>query len=269
MGREGYLGAFVPAERNGRGMDMVTFGILNEEVGRGCSSVRSLLTVQGMVEYAILRWGNEAQKTRWLPGLATGDLIGAFGLTEPGAGSDAAGVETSATRSEGSYTLNGTKVWTSFGQIADVVLVFARLEDKMTAFLVETQRPGFSTTPTTGLLGTRAAMLATLRMESCSIPKDNCIGGPGFGLSAVGSAALDIGRYSVACGSVGIAQACLDASIEYASSRKQYGSSLMDHQLIRKMITEMAVNVSARREAFAIAPATSRTSVIRGPCSRR
>ncbi len=192
-------------------------------------------------------WGSEEQKKRWLPRLATGEVIGAFGLTEPGAGSDAAGVETSATRSEGSYTLNGTKVWTSFGQIADVVLVFARLEGKMTAFLVETRSPGFSTTPTTGLLGTRAAMLATLRMESCAIPKENCIGGPGFGLSAVGSAALDIGRYSVACGSVGIAQACLDASIKYAASREQYGNLLMDHQLIRKMITEMAVNVSAAR----------------------
>ena len=99
----------------------------------------------------------------------------------------------------------------------------------------------------TGSLGTRASMLATLRLEACEVPKENRVGGVGFGLSAVGSAALDIGRYSVACGSVGLAQACLDASIDYASRRKQYRALLKDHQLIRKMITEMVVNVGAAR----------------------
>jgi alkylation response protein AidB-like acyl-CoA dehydrogenase len=247
LGQEGYLGAFVPVEYGGRGMDMLTYGILNEEIGRGCSSVRSLLTVHGMVEYAILRWGNATQKQRWLPRLATGEVIGAFGLTEPTAGSDAAGVQTSAIPAEGGYILTGTKVWTTFGQIADVVLVFAQQAGKLSAFLVETRSPGFSRIPTSGILGTRASMLASLRMESCLIPKENSIGHAGFGLSAVGSAALDLGRYTVACGCVGIAQACLDAAIEYATTRKQYGSLLKDHQLIRKMITEMAVNVSAAR----------------------
>jgi glutaryl-CoA dehydrogenase (non-decarboxylating) len=247
MGRSGYLGALIPPEYGGTGMDMVTFGILNEELGRGCSSVRSLLTVHGMVQYAIVRWGSESQKRQWLPRLAAGEVIGAFGLTEPGAGSDAAGIETTAAATEDSYILNGTKVWTSFGQIADVVLVFAKQDGRLSAFLLETRSDGFTATPTTGLLGTRAAMLATLRMESCSIPKQNRIGGVGFGLSAVGSAALDIGRYSVACGCVGIAQASLDASIAYATKRRQYGTALKDHQLIRKMITEMVVNVSAAR----------------------
>ena len=119
----GYLAHLVPAEYGGTGLDMVTFGLLNEEIGRGCSSVRSLLTVHGMVQYAILRWGNDAQKKQWLPRLATGELIGAFGLTEPNVGSDARAVETSATVASGSYILQGSKVWTTFGQIADVFLI--------------------------------------------------------------------------------------------------------------------------------------------------
>jgi glutaryl-CoA dehydrogenase (non-decarboxylating) len=247
LGHEGYLGALIPTDYGGSGMDMVTFGLLNEEVGRGCSSVRSLLTVHGMVQFAILRWGNEAQRKKWLPKLATGELIGAFGLTEPNVGSDARSIETSATPAEGSYVLRGTKVWTTFGQIADVYLIFAQQEGRICTFLVERDRPGFSATPLKGVLGTRASMLANLKLDSCEIPKENRVGGVGFGLSAVGSAALDIGRYSVACGCVGVAQACLDASIEHASRRKQNGALLKDHQLIRKMITEMAVNVKAAR----------------------
>jgi alkylation response protein AidB-like acyl-CoA dehydrogenase len=247
LGRKGYLGGLVPRTYGGAGMDMVTFGLLNEEVGRGCSSVRSLLTVHGMVQFAILRWGREDQKEKWLPRLATGEAIGAFGLTEPGSGSDAAGIQTTADVSESSYILNGTKVWTTFGQIANLVLVFAKQDGRICAFVVETDRPGFSATPVSGLLGTRAAMVANLKFDSCVIPKENRIGGVGFGFSAVGSAALDIGRYSVACGCVGIAQASLDASIEYASTRKQYGVLIKDHQLIRKLITEMVVNVRAAR----------------------
>jgi glutaryl-CoA dehydrogenase (non-decarboxylating) len=247
LGQKGYLGSLIPTAYGGSGMDMVTFGLLNEEVGRGCSSVRSLLTVHGMVQFAILRWGNEAQKKQWLPRLATGEVIGAFGLTEPNIGSDARSVETSATVAAGSYILQGSKVWTTFGQIADVFLIFAQQEGRVCTFLVEKDRPGFSTTPLKGVLATRASMLANLRLDSVEIPKENRVGGVGFGLSAVGSAALDIGRYSVACGCVGVIQACLDASIQYASKRKQYGALLKDHQLIRKMITEMVVNVNAAR----------------------
>jgi glutaryl-CoA dehydrogenase (non-decarboxylating) len=243
----GYLGALIPPEFGGTYKDMITFGLLNEELGRGCSSVRSLLTVHGMVQYAILRWGSEALKTHWLPRLARGEEIGAFGLTEPGTGSDAKSIETSARPSGGSYVLDGAKVWTTFGQFATVYLVFAQQEGRICTFLVERERLGFSVAPMAGSMGTRASMLATLRLEACEVPRENRVGGVGFGLSAVGSAALDIGRYSVACGSVGVAQASLDASIEYASRRKQFGSLLKDHQLIRKMITEMVVNVAAAR----------------------
>jgi alkylation response protein AidB-like acyl-CoA dehydrogenase len=243
----GYLGSLTPPEFGGTFQDMVTFGLLNEELGRGCSSVRSLITVHGMVQLAILRWGSEPLKKRWLPKLARGDVLGAFGLTEPGAGSDAQAIQTSARPDRGSYVLNGTKVWNTFGQLADLFLIFAQQDGKIATFLVERSRPGFSVTAIRGSLGTRASMLATLRLESCEVPRENLVGGMGFGLSAVGSTALDMGRYSVACGAVGIAQACLDASIEYASKRNQFGALLKDHQLIRKMITEMVANTSAAR----------------------
>jgi alkylation response protein AidB-like acyl-CoA dehydrogenase len=247
LAEQGYLGSLIPPELGGTFNDMITFCLLNEELGRGCSSVRSLLTVHGMVQYAILRWGSDLLKKRWLPRLASGKTIGAFGLTEPATGSDARAIQTSARPNGASYVLDGTKVWNTFGQIADLFLIFAQQDGKIGAFLVERDRRGFTTTPMSGALGTRASMLATLWLETCEVPRENLVGGMGFGLSAVGTTALDIGRYSVACGAVGIAQACLDASIAYASQRKQYGALLKDHQLIRKMITEMVVNISAAR----------------------
>ncbi len=245
--RTGYLGALVPAEYGGTPLSMIGFGLLNEELGRGCSSVRSLLTVHGMVQFAIARWGSRTLKERWLGRLASGDAVGAFCLTEAGAGSDASAVETTAIDRGGSYVLSGTKRWITFGQIASVFLVFARRERGVSAILVERDRPGVTLTPIGGVLGTRASMLATVGFDSCEVPRENRIGGDGFGLSAVATSALDIGRYSVACGCVGIGQASLDASVDYASRRRQFGALLRDHQLVRKMITEMAVNVSAAR----------------------
>jgi glutaryl-CoA dehydrogenase (non-decarboxylating) len=243
----GYLGALIPPEYGGAGMSMLTFGLLNEEIGRACSSVRSLLTVHGMVQFAIARWGSTTQKALWLPRLASGATIGAFGLTEAAAGSDGSGIETQATLRDDAYVLHGTKRWTTLGQIANVFLIFARSERGVDAFLVERDRPGFSTTAVSGLLGTRASMLATLHLDGCAIPRENRIGGSGFGLLAVGASALDVGRYSVACGCVGIAQASLDASVAYASQRTQFGALLKNHQLIQQLITATAVNTSAAR----------------------
>ena len=247
IAQQGYLGALAPVENGGAGMDMITFGLLNEEIGRACSSVRSLLTVHSMVTYAIAKWGSKRQKATWLHRLAAGELIGAFGLSEPNVGSDAKSVETTATPCGDHYILNGTKKWITYGQIAGLFLIFARCEGKITAFLVERDAPGFSTKPIFGMLGTRGSMLAELHLHNCEIPKENMLGGLGFGLATVATSALDIGRYSVACGCVGIAQACLDASLHYTSKRKQYGVYLKDHQLIQQMITNMIVNVKAAR----------------------
>ncbi|MDQ6673391.1 MAG: acyl-CoA dehydrogenase family protein, partial [Chloroflexota bacterium] len=247
LAAEGYLGAILPASVGGLGLDMPALGILHEEVGRGCSSMRSLLTVHSMLAYSISRWGNRAQKDRWLEPLAAGTALGAFALTEPNIGSDARSVQTTATRSGSGFVLDGCKRWITFGQVADVFVLFARCDDKPTAFLLERNTPGLSVQPLHGILGTRASMLAELRLEGCEIPRESVIGGLGFGFAAVGASALDIGRFSVASGSVGIGQACLDASLHYASERSQYGSKLKDHQLIAQMVTDMVTNVRAAR----------------------
>lgn len=242
-----YLGAVLPKEFGGEAMDMITYGLLNEEIGRGCSSLRSLLTVHCMVSHALCKWGNKSQKNDWLPKLASGEIIAAFALSEPNVGSDAKSVETTATLSGDAYILNGHKKWITYGQIADVFLVFAQCEGKPSAFLVEKNSPGLSIKPIFGMLGVRASMLAELHLNDCRIPQENLVGRLGFGFSYVASSALDYGRYSVAWGSVGIAQACLSACIRYTSDRKQFGVYLKEHQLIRQMITNMIANIKAAR----------------------
>lgn len=242
-----YLGAVIPKAQGGSNMDAIAFGLLNEEIGRGCSSLRSLLTVHSMVARAICKWGSKHQKEYWLPKLATGEAIAAFALSEPNVGSDAKSVETTATISGDSYVLNGQKKWITYGQIADIFLVFAQCENQPSAFLVEKDSPGLSIKPISGMLGVRASMLAELHLDNCRIPQENLVGRLGFGFSYVASSALDYGRYSVAWGCVGVAQACLEACLRYTSQRKQFGVYLKEHQLIRQMIAEMIVNIKAAR----------------------
>lgn len=240
----GWLGSMVPAENGGKGLDMIAYGVLTEEIGRGCSSTRSLLTVHDMVCQGILRWGSRSQKESWLPRLARGEILGAFALSEPEAGSDANGIRTTATAVDGGFVLDGTKKWITFGQIADLFLLFAQLDGKPTAFLVE-RGPGFSAVPIRGMLGTRASMLAELKLEG--VRTENMVGRPGFGISHVVGAALEQGRYSVACGAVGIAQACLDACLAYTRERRQFGQPLFEHQLVRALLSDMITNVRAAR----------------------
>lgn len=243
----GYLGSFLPAAWGGRGFDMVSYGLLHEELGKVCSSVRSLPTVHDMVALAIHKWGNDKQQHKWLPRLATGKVLGAFAITEPGIGSDAGGVETVAVRVGDSYVLNGTKKWITFGQIAGMFLVLARLEDKPTAFLVERETAGLSIKPIQGLLGMRGSMSAQLEFRDCIVPAEHLLARSGFGLTSVAFTALGLGRYSIAWGSVAIAQACLDASMQYASQRSQFKVLLKDHQLIQRMISDMISGVQAAR----------------------
>ncbi|HEX7185549.1 MAG TPA: acyl-CoA dehydrogenase family protein [Thermoanaerobaculia bacterium] len=245
--RRRYLGTLIPEEFGGGGWDMITYGLMTEEIARGCSSVRSLLTVHDMVAHAILRWGSRALRERFLPRMATGELLGALALSEPNAGSDAKSVETTAVEDGDAWVLDGRKKWTTFGQIAGLFLAFTQCDGKPTAFLVEREAAGLAVTPLRGIVGTRASMLAELRMEGCRIPSDHLVGKIGFGVSHVASAALEQGRYSVAWGAVGITQACLDACTRYTAERKQFGVPLAEHQLIREMLTEMIVNVRAAR----------------------
>ncbi|HEX2927568.1 MAG TPA: acyl-CoA dehydrogenase family protein [Ruminiclostridium sp.] len=247
LAQKGYLGSMLPKKYGGMELDTVSIGILNEEVGKGCSSARSLLTVHGMVSLAILRWGTDEQKEYYLSKMASGEIIGAFGLTEPNVGSDAKSIETAAVLSGDEYILNGTKKWITMSQIAHIFLIFAQCEGKPTAFLVERNAPGFSVEPMSGLLGARASMIGELHFESCRIPKHAIVGTVGSGLTHVALAALDYGRYTVACGYVGLAQACLEESIRYSRKRKQFNAPLRESQLIQKMITEMVVSIKAAR----------------------
>jgi len=247
IAEQGYLGATIPKENGGRGMDMITYGLLCEEIGRGSASLLSLMAVQCMTSNVILKWGNSHHKEYWLPRLAKGEIIGAFALTEPQIGSDAKSVKTIAVLSNDSYLLNGEKKWISFGQVAELFIIFAQCEGKPTAFLVEKNSPGFSVKPINGLLGFRSAMLAELQMKACQIPEKNLIGRIGFGFSHVANSALDYGRYTIAWGCVGLGRASLEACMNYTSERKQFGAYLKDHQLIQEMIADMITNVKAAR----------------------
>lgn len=247
MSEEGYLGSMISGNYGGMGWDSITIGLLNEEFGKACSSVRCILTVHGMLALAIQRWGSDEQKDYWLPRMAKGEVIGAFGLTEPNVGSDAKSIETTAIKEDGKYILNGTKKWITMGQIADLFLIFAKCEEKVTAFLVPRDAPGLKIKPLGGLVGMRASMTTELKMKDCLIDESNIIGKIGTGLSHVGLSSLDYGRYTVACGCIGIAQACLEQSIRYARERKQFGKPLRKYQSIQKMITEMVVNIDAAR----------------------
>lgn len=248
LGVAGFLGQSVPADYGGAGASMVTVGLLHQAIGAACSSVRSVLTVHGMMIRAISRWGNRGQRERWLPPLATGTRVGAFALTEAGAGSDTSRLRCTARPDATDYVIDGTKQWITYGQAADVFLVFARAPDGPVALLVERDRTGLTVEPIDDVLGTRAAMLATLRFRSCRVPNDALLGRPGFGLAAVAADALEIGRYSVACGCAGISEACLDSAVRHATTREQFGSPIIEHQLVARLITDMATGLAAGRQ---------------------
>ena len=247
LARQGYFGALLPPKYGGTQMESIAYGFLNEEVARGSASLQSLLVVYGMVTSALLRWGSRSQKEFWLPKFATGEAVPGFCLSEVNAGSDTQGMETTAIPSDGGYLLRGHKRWSSYGQIADVFLVFARCEGQPTAFLVERDRPGLSLKPISGMVGMKSAMLAQVFLEDCWIPSGNRVGQPGFGLSYIAYTALDTARYNVAWGSVGIARAALEACLEYTNERQQFGDRLKEYQLIQQMITEMVVKTKAAR----------------------
>ena len=247
LGAKRYLVPTLPVEFGGLGMDMLHYGLFSEEIGRACQSVRNLLGVQGMVAHSLLRFGTRDQKEKWLPRIASGETVAAFALTEPSIGSDASNVTTEATRSATGYVLNGVKKWISFGVKAGIFLVIAQSKGGPSAFLVERGTPGFSSAPITDLMGLRASMLGELRFDHCEIPEANRVGKEGIGFAWIANTALDYGRYSTACGCVGLAQACLDASQSYSRERKQFGVPIREHQLVRRMLTNMRVNTQAAR----------------------
>jgi len=248
MAKDGHLGALVPVEYGGVGLDPLKWGLFCEELGRSSASLLSLVTVQSMAIQTLVKWGSTHQKEKWLPKLATGETIAAFGLTEPSVGSDARNIENSAVRSDdGNYLINGKKRWISFGATATLYLVFVQLNNMPVAFLVERGMKGFAAEPIKGMLGFRSANLADLTLQDVQVSEDSMVGKPGFGFSHIAATALDQGRYSIAWGCVGLSQAALEASMDYASNRVQFGKPLVEHQLIQEMLTEMIVETKAAR----------------------
>ncbi len=253
MGELGFLAGPIEPEYGGSAMDYLSYALLCEELGRADSSVRGFLTVHtSLVSLCIQDWGSEIQKSRYLPLLATGEWIGCYALTEPEAGSDVASMETTAREEGDHYVLNGEKIWITNGLSANVAIVFASKDRSarhrgICAFIVEPDTRGFHREPMPGKeLGHRASEHAYIMFKECRVPKSALLGAPGEGFK-VAMSALDRGRLGVAAGAVGVAQACLDACIVYATQRRQFGQRIADFEMIQATLADMAADVEAAR----------------------
>ena len=252
LGEIGYLGAPVAEEYGGRGLDHVSYALIVEQVGRADSAARTVISVQtSLVCGSIERWGTEEQKQRYLPGLCSGEILGCFGLTEPDSGSDAASMKTRAERIEGGWRISGQKMWISLGNVADVALLFAQTDPArahrgLACFLVPTATDGFSTQEIHGKLGLRSSDTASLALDAVEVPDEAVLGEIGDGFK-IAMSALDLGRYSVAAGCVGICDGCVEASVAYATEREQFGVPIARFQLVQAMIAEMIVKRDAAR----------------------
>ncbi|MFD0028572.1 acyl-CoA dehydrogenase family protein [Streptomyces sp. NPDC055059] len=252
LGDVGFLGLTIDERYGGSGGDHLAYCLVTEELGRGDSSVRGIVSVSlGLVTKTIQSYGTEEQKREWLPRLTAGEALGCFGLTEPGTGSDAGSLTTRAVRDGDDYVINGSKMFITNGTWADVVLLFARSTDApghkgVTAFLVPTDAPGLTRRTIHGKLGLRGQATAELVLEDVRVPASAMLGPEGKGFS-VAMSALAKGRMSVAAGCVGIAQAALDAAVGYAAEREQFGKSIASYQLVQELISDISVDVDAAR----------------------
>jgi alkylation response protein AidB-like acyl-CoA dehydrogenase len=250
MARLGFLGVFVPEELGGAGLDFWAYIALLEEMG-GYASLRSVLSVQqSLVLTPLLAYGTEAQKERYVPRLARGEVLGAYALTEPEAGSDAGSLKTRAYRDGDFYVLEGQKTFISHANVAEVFIVFAKTDPDqgskgISAFLVERQ-DGVRTTPLKGKLGLRAADTGMVFLDGVRIPRDRLLGQEGEGFK-IALSTLDTGRISLAAGAVGLMQRALDLSLAYAKERRQFGRPIASFQLIQEKLAEMKLDLEASR----------------------
>ena len=247
----GFLAAKLPEEHGGGGLDTVAYALICEELGRADSNVRGIVSVSnGLFGSSIAKWASDEQKREWLPKLASGEALGCYALTEPGAGSDPGSLETRADRDGADWLLSGQKIFITLGTWAAFALVFARTGEAgargITCFLVPTDAPGFEARPIHGKLGLRAQDTGELFLDGVRVPDENRLGAPGQGFK-VAMSALDHGRISLGAGCVGIAQGCLEASISYARERQQFGRSIATFQLVQELIAEMIVKRDAAR----------------------
>jgi butyryl-CoA dehydrogenase len=253
MARAGLLGGPIPEEYGGGGVDHLSYGLICEEIGKASPSVfTAALTVQiSLVSQTILRWGSEEQKRDLLPRLCSGELISAYALTEPEAGSDPASMQTSARADGDEWVLSGQKMWISNGAVADRIILFAQTDPAKAhrgigAFLVAGDAPGLTRTTIKGKMGLGASNTAQLFLDTVRVPRTHVLGEIGEGFR-IAMSALDNGRFSTAACAVGIAQGCLDACISYATQRRQFGKPIGQHQLVQEIVADMAVETEAAR----------------------
>ena len=246
MGELGFFGANL--EGYGcAGMSNVEYGLVTQELERGDSGLRSFVSVQSaLVMYPIYTFGSDEQKNAWLPALATGEKLGCFGLTEPGFGSNPGGMTTTARKSGDGYTLNGEKMWITSGNIADVAIIWAKVEDennKVRGFLVETGRPGFRADEIHGKWSLRASVTSGLSLQDVHVPAANLL--PGTGGLKSPLMCLNQARYGISWGAIGAGMACYDTALQYSKTRKQFHNApIASHQLIQEKLVWMASEIS-------------------------
>lgn len=248
----GLMGVCIPEAYGGSGMDYNSLAIVCEELERGDTTFRTAVSVHtGLNSLSLLQWGTEEQKKQFLVPQAKGEKIGAFGLTEPGAGSDVAALSTTAKRDGDEYILNGQKTWISLCDQADHFLVFAYTDKEkahkgISAFIVEREREGFSSKAIKGKYGIRAGNTGELFMEDVRIPIGNLLGEEGEGFK-IAMASLDNGRFTVAAGACGLMMACLEASLDYCKTRTTFGKPIGEHQLVQQMLANMEAGYQMSR----------------------
>jgi glutaryl-CoA dehydrogenase len=246
MGELGFFGANLHGY-GCAGMSNVEYGLVMQEMERGDSGFRSFVSVQSaLVMYPIYTFGSDEQKNHWLPALASGEKLGCFGLTEPGFGSNPGGMTTTARKSGGEYILNGEKMWITSGSIADVAVIWAKVENednRVRGFLVETDRPGFSAKDVHGKWSLRASVTSGLTLQEVHIPEANLL--PGTGGLKSPLMCLNQARYGISWGALGAAMACYDTALQYAKARKQFhGQPIASHQLIQEKLVWMASEIA-------------------------
>ena len=252
LGEMGCCGMLVPEEWGGPGLDTISYVLMLEEVARVFTAMSTVLSVtNSAVQAPLLVFGNDAQKKKYLRRMATGETLGAFCLTEPAAGSDAAGIQARAVRNGNSYKLNGTKTWVTNGNAAGVLLVFAKTDPAaggkgISAFLVEPSFPRFRVGRHEDKMGQRSSPSVEILLNDCVVPVENRLGEEGQGLK-IALSALDGGRIGIAAQAVGLAQGALEETIKYAKQRKAFGKNLGEFQAIQWMIADMQTEIEAAR----------------------
>lgn len=243
LGELGFLGPTIPEKYGGAGLNNMCYGLIMQELERGDSGLRSFASVQGgLVIYPIYTFGSEKQKTTWLPLLISGEKIGCFGLTESDHGSNPAGMKTTAQKISGGYRITGSKMWITNGSLADIAIVWAKLDNTIRGFLIEKGTPGFQANTIKGKFSLRASDTAELVFDECDIPEENIL--PGSGGLKSPLQCLNQARYSIAWGSVGAAMACYDAALKYAINRIQFDRPVAAYQLTQEKLVYMVTEIT-------------------------